>query len=424
MRTINMGRREIWRHRLTKASKRNEAHLSVCRNDEVEAQRRRWAFYEVITIPMPKKTIHLIAAARPNFMKIAPLYHALKRGDRAEPIIVHTGQHYDLNMSDAFFRDLLLPEPHFHLGIGSGTHAEQTGQVMIAYEKLLREKKPDMVVVVGDVNSTAACALAAVKIDDPGGSRPRPIVAHLEAGLRSFDRTMPEEINRIVTDSIADILWTPSLDADENLLREGIPKEKIEFVGNIMIDSLEMMRPRIEAENAPAKYGMKKGSYGMVTMHRPANVDKEETLRRLCAILKGIAADLPLIFPVHPRTLKNLKAFGLYEGLVAEPGIRLEAPLSYLPFMSLIFNCRLAVTDSGGIQEETTYLGIPCLTLRENTERPITVSLGTNRLCSLDNVRGHVETILAGKWEGVRIPPLWDGQTASRVVSSVYRHSR
>jgi len=365
--------------------------------------------------------IHLIAAARPNFMKIAPLYHALKKESWAEPIIVHTGQHYDVNMSDAFFRDLMLPEPHFHLGIGSGTHAEQTGQVMIAYEKLLLETMPDMVVVVGDVNSTAACVLAAVKINYPNGSRPRPIAAHLEAGLRSFDRTMPEEINRIVTDSIADILWTPSQDADENLLREGIPKEKIEFVGNIMIDSLEMLRPRIEAENAPAKYGVKKGSYGVVTLHRPSNVDKEETLRKLCDILKEIAADVPLIFPVHPRTLKNLKAFGLYEGLVAEPGIHLEDPMSYIPFMSLIFNCRLVITDSGGIQEETTYLGIPCLTLRENTERPITVSMGTNRLCMPNDIEAYAANAISNKDGSANIPPLWDGRTASRIVTSVQK---
>jgi UDP-N-acetylglucosamine 2-epimerase (non-hydrolysing) len=229
------------------------------------------------------KTIHLIAAARPNFMKIAPLYHALKETDWVSPIIVHTGQHYDLNMSDAFFRDLMLPEPHHHLGVGSGSHAEQTGMVMIAYEKLLMENRPDLVVVVGDVNSTVACTLAAVKL----GVK----TAHLEAGLRSFDRSMPEEVNRIVTDSIADILWTPSPDGDENLLREGIAAAKIERVGNIMIDSLEMMRPRIMAENAVAKYGLKNGSYGVMTLHRPSNVDDPKVLKRLCEALQRIAAD-------------------------------------------------------------------------------------------------------------------------------------
>ena len=268
------------------------------------------------------KTIHLIAAARPNFMKVAPLYHALKKTDWAEPVIVHTGQHYDLNMSDAFFKDLMLPESHHHLGVGSGSHAEQTGRVMIAYEKLVMERRPDLVVVAGDVNSTVACTLAAVKL----GVK----TAHLEAGLRSFDRSMPEEVNRIVTDSIADLLWTPSPDGDENLLREGIAPEKIERVGNIMIDSLEMMRPRIMAENGAAKYGLKNGSYGVVTLHRPSNVDDPKVLKRLCEALQHIAADIPLVFPVHPRTRKNLEAFGLHAGLAASPGMHLDDPVSYI----------------------------------------------------------------------------------------------
>jgi UDP-N-acetylglucosamine 2-epimerase (non-hydrolysing) len=398
------------------------------------------------------KTIHLIAAARPNFMKIAPLYHALKQADWAEPVIVHTGQHYDVNMSDAFFRDLMLPEPHHHLGVGSGTHAEQTGKVMIAYEKLLVEKRPDLVVVVGDVNSTLACTLAASKISyglmpsaigpapgvqdlelDPQGPEPgtqmepgtrnpanRPLVAHLEAGLRSFDRTMPEEINRIVTDSIADILWTPSPDADENLLREGVAPGKIEQVGNIMIDSLEMMRPRIMAENVAAKYGLHNRAYGVVTLHRPSNVDHPATLKKLCDALQWIAADLPLIFPVHPRTRKNLEAFGLYNGLAATPGISLDDPLSYIPFMSLVFNCRLVITDSGGIQEETTYLGIPCLTLRSNTERPITVTQGTNRLCTPENIATLAKSAMADQ-PGANPPLLWDGRTSQRVTESARR---
>jgi UDP-N-acetylglucosamine 2-epimerase (non-hydrolysing) len=353
--------------------------------------------------------IHLIAAARPNFMKIAPLYHALRKTDWAEPVVVHTGQHYDLNMSDAFFRDLMLPEPHHHLGVGSGTHAEQTGKVMIAYEKLLMDKRPDLVVVVGDVNSTVACTLAAVKL----GVK----TAHLEAGLRSFDRTMPEEINRIVTDSIADILWTPSPDGDENLLREGVAPEKIARVGNIMIDSLEMMRPRIERENAFARYGLKSGGYGVVTLHRPSNVDDPETLSKLCGALERIASDLPLVFPVHPRTRKNLEAFGLYTRLAAAPGMHLDDPVSYIPFMNLVFNCRLAITDSGGIQEETTYLGIPCLTLRPNTERPITVTEGTNRLCTPENIEHTAASAMATKRK-IKPPLLWDGKTAERVVES------
>jgi UDP-N-acetylglucosamine 2-epimerase (non-hydrolysing) len=359
------------------------------------------------------KTIHLIAAARPNFMKIAPLYHELRRADWAGPVIVHTGQHYDLNMSDAFFRDLMLPEPHCHLGVGSGSHAEQTGKVMIAYEQLLVGSRPDLVVVVGDVNSTVACTLAAVKL----GVK----TAHLEAGLRSFDRTMPEEINRIVTDSIADILWTPSPDGDENLLREGIAPEKIERVGNIMIDSLEMMRPRVMAENALAKYGLKNGSYGVVTLHRPSNVDNPETLEKLCGALIRISAELPLVFPVHPRTRKNLEAFGLYAGLAAAPGIRLDGPVSYIPFMNLVFNCRLAITDSGGIQEETTYLGIPCLTLRPNTERPITVTEGTNRLCAPEDVEKQAAAAIQNNIES-KSPSLWDGKTAERVANSIKRY--
>jgi UDP-N-acetylglucosamine 2-epimerase (non-hydrolysing) len=357
------------------------------------------------------KGIHLIAAARPNFMKIAPLYHALKGSDWAEPVIVHTGQHYDLNMSDVFFSDLMLPAPHHHLGVGSGSHAEQTGNVMIAYEKFLIEHRPELVVVVGDVNSTVAAGLAAVKL----GVR----LAHLEAGLRSFDRSMPEEINRIVTDAISDLLWTPSLDASINLLKAGVPNERIDRVGNIMIDSLELMRPKIEAENTAARHGLQKGKFGVVTLHRPSNVDSPETLTRLCSILCRLTAHLPLIFPVHPRTRKNLQSAGLIERLEAAPGMMLVEPLSYVQFMSLVFDCRLAITDSGGIQEETTYLGIPCLTLRPNTERPITVTEGTNRLCRADDLESAFERVLMS---GIRRPKkleFWDGNTAHRILVSL-----
>jgi UDP-N-acetylglucosamine 2-epimerase (non-hydrolysing) len=365
---------------------------------------------------MEKKTIHLVAAARPNFMKIAPLYHALKKRNWAAPEIVHTGQHYDINMSDTFFEDLMLPEPHHHLGIGSGTHAEQTGRVMMAYEKLIEKQRPDLMVVVGDVNSTAACTLAAVKMNDP-----RPMVAHLEAGLRSFDRTMPEEINRIVTDAIADILWTPSADGDENLLREGVPKEKIERVGNIMIDSLEMMRSRIEREDTLSKYDVKKGGYGLVTLHRPANVDDRNSLVKLCEALVVISKFLPLVFPVHPRTRKNLKDYELLKDLNTAPGLHLDDPIGYVGFMNLVFNCRLVITDSGGIQEETTYLGIPCLTLRPNTERPITITEGTNRLCTVRELKSRVRNILATQGVSARKPDLWDGRTAERVCDSIHR---
>lgn len=355
--------------------------------------------------------IHLIAAARPNFMKIAPLYHALKKEDKVAPVIVHTGQHYDMNMSDAFFKDLRIPAPDIHLGIGSGSHAEQTGKMMIVYEKVLIEKRPDLVVVVGDVNSTVAATLSAVKL----GIK----VAHLEAGLRSFDRTMPEEINRIVTDGIADMLWTPSPDADENLAREGIEKRKIKRVGNIMIDSLEMMRSSIEAQDELGKFGLKPREYGIITIHRPSNVDDADVLRKLCSMIADTAKRIPLIFPVHPRTRKNLKANSLWPLLEGADGLFLTEPLSYIKFMNLLFNCRLSITDSGGIQEEATYLGIPCLTLRPNTERPITVTQGTNLLCKLDEVRSRIEETLAEKEIRPCIIENWDGKTAGRVVRSI-----
>ncbi|WP_373501336.1 non-hydrolyzing UDP-N-acetylglucosamine 2-epimerase [Desulfococcus sp.] len=360
------------------------------------------------------KTIHLIAAARPNFMKIAPLYHALNRTDWADPVIVHTGQHYDINMSDAFFTDFRLPDPHIHLGVGSGTHAQQTGRVMIAYEEVLMKTPPDLVVVVGDVNSTVAATLAAVKLGIP--------TAHLEAGLRSFDRTMPEEINRLATDALADLLWTPSPDGDENLKREGVPPEKIERVGNIMIDSLEMLRGRIEAERIYRQHGLGAGGYGLITLHRPSNVDDPEVLGRICGIISNITEKLPCVFPVHPRTRKNLETFGLMAGLEALAGLRLLSPLSYIPFMNLVFHSRLLITDSGGVQEESTYLGIPCLTLRPNTERPVTVTEGSNRLCTPADLEAHVNTILDQGWPKGRIPSLWDGKTADRVVASIRRY--
>jgi UDP-N-acetylglucosamine 2-epimerase (non-hydrolysing) len=367
-------------------------------------------------------SIHLIAAARPNFMKIAPLYHALKKEAWVNPIIVHTGQHYDLNMSDAFFHDLNLPEPHIHLGAGSGTHAEQTGKVMMAYEKVILEKKPNLVIVVGDVNSTLACTLAAVKIayNSTNSTKPvRPLVAHLEAGLRSFDRSMPEEINRIATDALADFLWTPSPDGDENLLKEGISKEKIVLVGNIMIDSLEMLRSNIEKLKSYEEYGLKRGQYGVMTFHRPANVDNPDQLLRLCKALINISQKMPLIFPIHPRTRKNLKEFNLIDMLNTSKRIILAEPLHYIKFMNLIFNCRFAMTDSGGIQEETTYLGIPCITMRPNTERPITVTQGTNNLSTLESLESTVDELLFVRNRHHTIPHRWDGQTAQRVVNQI-----
>jgi UDP-N-acetylglucosamine 2-epimerase (non-hydrolysing) len=359
--------------------------------------------------------VHLIAAARPNFMKIAPLYHALAKQSWCSPKIVHTGQHYDPNMSDAFFRDLNMPKPHFHLEVGSGSHAEQTGGVMIAYEKIVVQDKPDWIVVVGDVNSTAACAMVGTKLWIP--------VIHLEAGLRSGDRRMPEEINRLVTDAISDVFWTPSPDADEHLHREGVPKEKIDCVGNIMIDSYEMLRPQIEADGTREKFRLEKGNYAVVTLHRPSNVDSQPALTLLVDQLVTVAKQLPLVFAVHPRTRKKLEEFGLLSRLTAMPAIKLTEPLGYIQFMNLVSSCKAAITDSGGVQEETTYLGIPCLTLRENTERPVTVTEGSNRLVKPEALVTAVSDVVAGKWPKGKRPNHWDGSTADRCVAALKRRA-
>ncbi|SCX95197.1 non-hydrolyzing UDP-N-acetylglucosamine 2-epimerase [Desulfoluna spongiiphila] len=358
-----------------------------------------------------KKRIHLIAAARPNFMKIAPLYHVLARSGWAEPVIVHTGQHYDDNMSDAFFRDFHLPEPHIHLGVGSGSHAEQTGRVMMAYERVLLKDPPDLLVVVGDVNSTLATTIAAAKLGVP--------IAHLEAGLRSFDMSMPEEINRLVTDRLSHYLWTPSQDGDANLMQEGVAPEKIQFVGNIMIDAFEMLREKIEARSVCTRHHLKAGNYGVVTLHRPSNVDDDDTLKALCEVLVRISKKIPLVFPVHPRTAKRLAETSLMDGLKAQPNLTFCDPLGYIEFMSLVCDARFVLTDSGGVQEETTYLKIPCLTLRPNTERPVTVTIGSNRLCTVRNIEASVDGILQAPCHGFEVPELWDGQTAQRVASSI-----
>ncbi|MDA5193587.1 non-hydrolyzing UDP-N-acetylglucosamine 2-epimerase [Govanella unica] len=360
-------------------------------------------------------TVHLIAAARPNFMKVAPVYHALKREPWCDVKLVHTGQHYDANMSDAFFQDLGLPAPDFHLGVGSGSHAEQTGGVMIAYEKICLSDRPDWIIVVGDVNSTAACAMVGAKLLIP--------VIHLEAGLRSGDRRMPEETNRLVTDAIADLLWTPSPDADENLRREGVAEERIERIGNIMMDSYELLRDRITRENAPAAHGLTPGNYGVVTLHRPSNVDDKATLTLLVEQLLKASELVPLFFAVHPRTRKRLEDFGLLTQLQTAPHMTLAEPVSYVPFMSLVSNAKLVITDSGGVQEESTYLDIPCLTLRDNTERPITVTEGTNRLVKPEHLLENVATVMRGEWPHGRRPDLWDGQTAARIVKSLKKRS-
>ncbi|HEX5183158.1 MAG TPA: UDP-N-acetylglucosamine 2-epimerase (non-hydrolyzing) [Allosphingosinicella sp.] len=355
--------------------------------------------------------IHLVAAARPNFMKVAPLWHALAGEPGFTPLLVHTGQHYDSNMSDAFFADLKLPPPDFHLGIGSGSHAQQTGGVIVAYEKVALADRPDWLVVVGDVNSTAACALTGAKLGIP--------VVHLEAGLRSRDRTMPEELNRLVTDQLSDVLWTPSPDADDNLLAEGVAKSRISRVGNIMIDSFELVRPAIEAADVPGEMKLERGGYGVVTLHRPSNVDDPAQLFRLADALIEAQRTLPLVFPVHPRTAKTLHR-ALLDSRLARAGVTLVEPMSYVRFMSLVTGAAAAITDSGGVQEETTYLGIPCLTLRDNTERPVTIDEGTNRLVKPETLALELETALKSP-RPVRCPALWDGRAAGRCVADLIR---
>ena len=362
---------------------------------------------------MSPKTVHLIAAARPNFMKVAPLYHALAAQAWCRPLVVHTGQHYDANMSDAFFRDLRLPEPAHHLEVGSGSHAEQTGRTMIAYEAVCQASRPEAIVVVGDVNATAACAMVGAKLWIP--------VVHLEAGLRSRDRRMPEEINRLVTDAIADLLWTPSKDADANLRAEGVPAEKIECIGNIMLDSFEMLREKITRADTRARLKVD-GPFAVVTLHRPSNVDEPAPLSALVDALVELSAQLTVVFTVHPRTRKRLEDFGLLGRITAAPGIRATEPLSYIDFMSLVMRSTIAITDSGGVQEETTYLGIPCATLRENTERPITLTEGTNRLIRADGVLAAAREALAGHWPKGKMPALWDGHAAERATLSLRAH--
>jgi UDP-N-acetylglucosamine 2-epimerase (non-hydrolysing) len=355
----------------------------------------------------------LIAGARPNFMKVAPIWAEMKRRpSEFAPMIVHTGQHYDASMSDAFFDDLGLPEPDIHLGVGSASHAVQTAKIMTAFEPVVLSEKPDWVLVVGDVNSTIACALVCAKL----GVK----VAHVEAGLRSRDRTMPEEINRILTDAISDLLFTTSQDADENLKQEGIAAEKIRFVGNVMIDSLQAHLKVAESSNVRRDLGVDGSDYAACTLHRPSNVDDKATFAGILDALVSLSEKLPIIFPVHPRTRGKIDEFGFGERIAASD-IRLIEPLGYVDFLRLYSGARLVLTDSGGLQEETTVLGIPCLTLRHNTERPITIEMGTNVLVGTDpeKIKSTALEALTQHTKTSNIPPLWDGKTAGRICDEL-----
>jgi UDP-N-acetylglucosamine 2-epimerase (non-hydrolysing) len=376
--------------------------------------------------------VQLVAGARPNYMKVAPIHWAI--GEHAPGLdveMLHTGQHYDASMSDAFFRELHLPNPDVNLRVGSGSHAAQTARIMMAYESVLLDRQPDVIVVVGDVNSSVACALVAAKIVYPRSARrERPVLVHVEAGLRSRDRTMPEEVNRVVTDTISDCLFTTCRDADANLVAEGIDARRIRFVGNPMIDSLYRCLEDAEGSSLLEELGVEAGTFGLVTLHRPSNVDCPEVLEGILDALGEIAREFPMLIPLHPRTRQRIEEFGLQERIafVTRPVGRAPArglvalePLSYLEMLKAMKSARVVLTDSGGIQEETTALGVPCVTLRNNTERPVTIEEGTNVLAGVTR-----EGILAGFVEaerktrcGARVPELWDGRAAERIVAAL-----
>ncbi len=355
-----------------------------------------------------------IVGARPNFMKIAPVHREMqRRGNEFLPLIVHTGQHYDAAMSDSFFEDLGIPKPDHYLEVGSASHAVQTAKIMMAFEPVVLQEKPDWVLVVGDVNSTIACALVCSKL----GVR----VAHVEAGLRSGDLTMPEEINRLLTDRISDLLLTPSPDGDENLLKEGISEDKIKFVGNVMIDSLFYSLEKSKNSKVREDLNLSEKAYAVTTLHRPSNVDEKETFAGILEALREVSAKIPIIFPAHPRTKSRISEFG-FEDLIKNSNIKLIEPLGYLDFLRLYSGARLVLTDSGGLQEETTALSIPCLTLRENTERPITIELGTNELVGVnpEKIKQSAFSILENPdTKDKQIPPLWDGKTAERICDAL-----
>ncbi|MBC8496906.1 MAG: UDP-N-acetylglucosamine 2-epimerase (non-hydrolyzing) [Anaerolineales bacterium] len=356
-----------------------------------------------------------VVGTRPNFVKMAPIVEEMNRTPGIKQTLVHTGQHYDESMSRVFFDELGLPKPDIYLGVGSTSHARQTAQVMVAFEEVLGESRPDLVVVVGDVNSTMACAVTAAKLWIP--------VAHVEAGLRSFDRKMPEEINRIVTDALSDFLFTTSRGAIKNLHKEGIPKEKIFFVGNVMIDTLNKHRDRAANLNTPARFDLDAGEYALVTLHRAANVDDPRTLSDILDALIAIQQEIPILFAAHPRTLKRIDEFSFQHRLDSAPNLQTIEPLGYLQFLDLAMHAKMVLTDSGGIQEETSILNVPCLTIRENTERPITITEGTNTLVGIETekiIAGAVE-ILTGKYKDGHIPKLWDGRAAERIVNIIKR---
>jgi len=357
--------------------------------------------------------IHCIVGARPNFVKIAPIMRAIAASNHLNARLVHTGQHYDARMSEAFFEDLEIPSPDRYLGVGSGSHAQQTARIMQAYEPVLLEEDPDLLLVVGDVNSTLACSLVAAKL----GVR----VAHVEAGLRSYDRTMPEEINRLVTDGIADLLFTSCRDADRNLGREGIEAGKIHFVGNVMIDTLELSLPLAREKRSPERLALSPGEYAVATIHRPSNVDTPEGLDAVLTVFEELGTRLPILLPIHPRTAKRAEELGRAERMRRCPGLKLVDPLRYLEFLDLMRQARLVLTDSGGIQEETTILGIPCLTLRPNTERPITIEEGTNQLVGTNPaevIAAALKVLETPTPGGVSIE-LWDGHAAERIVTTL-----
>lgn len=365
------------------------------------------------------KTI-IVAGARPNFMKVAPLmkriaeHNRTAKSDRFDVRLVHTGQHYDQKMSEVFFKELGIPEPDINLGIGSGSQAAQTAGVMTGFEPVCLKEAPQWVIVVGDVNSTVACTLVCAKM----GIR----VAHVEAGLRSFDRAMPEEINRIVTDSLADLLLTPSEDGNANLRREGVAEERIKLVGNIMIDSLIENLPMSRQATVLSRLGLRPGNFAFVTLHRPSNVDDRGSLTAIMAEVERLAGRLPVVFPIHPRTRKQLSEFGITpsEGR----GLQLIEPVGYHDSLCLTENARLLLTDSGGLQEEATYFRTPCLTLRPNTERPVTVTIGSNRLTSLQRLPSDIDELLRGPERRGEVPALWDGQTAGRTLKEILSASR